>query len=79
MYKGSTNQKHGESMEKPKEKLKKIFIIIGITGAVYAGFQYLLPLIVPFFAAYVTAALLEPSAKWIQGKTFGYMEERKTI
>ena len=55
-------------MEKPKEKLKKIFIIIGITGAVYAGFQYLLPLIVPFFAAYVTAALLEPSAKWIQEK-----------
>lgn len=55
-------------MEKPKEKLKKIFIIIGITGAVYAGFQYLLPLIVPFFAAYITAALLEPSAKWIQKK-----------
>ena len=58
----------GESMEKPKEKLKKIFIIIGITGAVYAGFQYLLPLVIPFFAAYATAVLLEPSAKWIQRK-----------
>lgn len=58
----------GESMEKPKEKLKKIFIIMGITGAVYAGFQYLLPLVIPFFAAYATAVLLEPSAKWIQRK-----------
>ena len=55
-------------MEKPKEKLKKIFIIMGITGAVYAGFQYLLPLVIPFFAAYATAVLLEPSAKWIQRK-----------
>ncbi len=58
----------GESMEKPKEKLKKIIIIIGITGAVYIGFKYLLPLVIPFFAAYVTALLLEPSAKWIQKK-----------
>lgn len=53
-------------MEKPKEKLKKILIIAGVTGAVYAGCKYLLPLVIPFFAAYGTAVLLEPSARWIQ-------------
>ena len=33
----------GESMEKPGKKLKKLLIITGTTGAVYAGFKYLLP------------------------------------
>ena len=55
-------------MEKPKEKLKKILMIAGVTGAVYAGCKYLLPLVIPFFAAYGTAVLLEPSARWIQKK-----------
>ena len=38
----------GESMEKPGKKLKKLLIITGTTGAVYAGFKYLLPLVAPF-------------------------------
>ncbi len=58
----------GESMEKPKEKLKKILIILGITGAVYAGCKYLLPLVIPFFAAYGMALLLEPSSRWLSRK-----------
>lgn len=52
-------------MEKPKEKLKKILIILGITGTVYAGCKYLLPLVIPFFAAYGMALLLEPSSVWL--------------
>ena len=55
-------------MEKPKEKLKKILIILGITGAVYAGCKYLLPLVIPFFAAYAMALLLEPSSAWLSRK-----------
>ena len=55
-------------MEKPKEKLKKILIILGITGAVYAGCKYLLPLVIPFFAAYGMALLLEPSSAWLSRK-----------
>ncbi len=31
-------------MGKPGKKLKKFFLIIGTTGAVYAGLKYLLPL-----------------------------------
>ena len=56
-------------MEKPKEKLKKILIISGITSVVYAGCKYLLPLVIPFFAAYGLALLLEPAARWICRKT----------
>ena len=51
-------------MEKPGKKLKKLFIIIGTTGAVYAGFRYLLPLVAPFLAGYVFALLLRPSARF---------------
>mgnify|MGYP007132859196 CR=1 FL=1 len=51
MYKGSTNQKTGESMEKPGKKLKKFLIITGTTGLVYAGLKYLLPLVAPFSLA----------------------------
>ena len=42
-------------MVKPGRKLKKIILIAGITGAVYGGFRYLLPLVVPFLFAYGTA------------------------
>ena len=45
----------GDSMGKPGKKLKKIFLILGITGAVYGGFKYLLPLVVPFLCAYLAA------------------------
>lgn len=52
-------------MVKPSKKLKKIFLITGITGSVYVGFQYLLPLVIPFLAAYMMALILRPSARWI--------------
>lgn len=55
----------GESMEKPGKKLKKLLIITGTTGAVYAGFQYLLPLVAPFFVGYIFALLLRPSARFL--------------
>ena len=52
-------------MVRPSKKLKKIFLIVGITGVVYAGFKYLLPLVVPFLAAYIVALGLKPSAHWL--------------
>lgn len=55
----------GGSMEKPGKKLKKLLIITGTTGAVYAGFKYLLPLVAPFFVGYVFALLLRPSARFM--------------
>ena len=53
-------------MVKPSKKQKKLFLIMGITGMVYAGLKYLLPLVVPFLAAYVFALGLRPSAVWLQ-------------
>ena len=66
MYKGSTDQKTGEYMEKPGKKLKKFFIITGITGMVYAGLKYMLPLVVPLLLGYTLALLLRPSARFLQ-------------
>jgi sporulation integral membrane protein YtvI len=59
----------GESMEKPSRKLKKTLLILGVTGAVYLSFRYLLPLVIPFLIAYVFALSLRPSALWIERKT----------
>lgn len=66
-------------MGKPDKKLKKIILIVGITGAVYGSFRYLLPLVVPFLFAYGFALLLRPSSAWlakrcrirIRGKSWG--------
>ena len=58
-------------MGKPGKKLKKIFLILGITGAVYGGFKYLLPLVVPFLCAYLAALWMGPSVR--------YFERRLTI
>lgn len=58
----------GESMEKPSKKLKKIILIVGVTGAVYASFKYLLPLVIPFLVAYAFALVLRPSALWVNQK-----------
>lgn len=55
-------------MVKPSKKQKKVFLILGITGVVYAGFKYLLPLVIPFLAAYIIALGLRPSALWIHKK-----------
>ncbi len=52
-------------MGKPDKKLKKIFIILGITGAVYGTFRFLLPLVIPFLLAWGLAAALEKPARWL--------------
>ena len=52
-------------MGKPGKKLKKFFLIIGTTGAVYAGLKYLLPLVAPFFIGYGAALLLRPAARFL--------------
>lgn len=53
-------------MVRPGKKLKKILMILGITGAVYGGFKYLLPLVIPFLFAYVTALWLRPSVRYLE-------------
>ena len=52
-------------MEKPSRKQKKVFVILGAVGVVYAGFYYLLPLAAPFFAGYLIALALRPSARFL--------------
>ena len=52
-------------MEKPGKKLKKVLIITGTTGVVYAGLKYLLPLVAPFFIGYIVALMLRPSARFL--------------
>ena len=53
-------------MVNPGDKLKKILLISGITGAVYGGFKYLLPLVVPFIFAYGAALWLRPSVRYLE-------------
>jgi len=50
----------------PGRKLKKILLLSGITGAVYLGFRFLLPLVVPFLFAYGTALCLRPSVRFLE-------------
>lgn len=52
-------------MEKPSRKLKKILLIVGVTGAVFLSFKYLLPLVIPFLIAYGVALVLRPSVLWL--------------
>lgn len=49
-------------MGKPEKKLKKILRILGIAGAVYGVFRFLLPLVIPFLFAWSFAVWLYPSA-----------------
>ncbi len=66
-------------MVQPSKKLKKILLIVGVTGAVYLILKYLLPLVIPFLLAYGIALLLRPSAGWlakrcrikVRGKYYG--------
>ncbi|MCI8512793.1 MAG: AI-2E family transporter [Lachnospiraceae bacterium] len=53
-------------MVRPDKKLKKILLLLGITGAVYGSFKYLLPLVVPFLLAYATALCLRPSVRFFE-------------
>lgn len=64
-------------MVKPNEKLKKIIKILGITGAVYLVFRYLLPLVIPFFIAGVLAVMLYPSAAVISRRIHFRFKNRK--
>ena len=52
-------------MGKPEKKLKKLLLILGITGAVYGSFRFLLPPVVPFLIAWGLAGALRPSADWL--------------
>ena len=53
-------------MVKPGKKLKKTICVLGITGAVYVSFKYLLSLVIPFLIAYIIAAALRPPAVWLE-------------
>ena len=39
---------------------RQIFILIGTTAAVYLGFRYLLPLVIPFLISYLIVILVQP-------------------
>lgn len=54
-------------MGKPEKKLKKFYYVLGITGVVYAGFRFLLPLVVPFCVAWCLAVWLRPAACRLAG------------
>ena len=53
----------GESMGKPEKKLKKIILILGVTGAVYGSFRFLLPLAAPFLLAWGAAVCFRKPAR----------------
>lgn len=55
-------------MVNPGRKLKKILLISGITGTVYLGCKFLLPLVVPFLFAYGMALWLRPSVRYLERK-----------
>ncbi|MCI8663568.1 MAG: AI-2E family transporter [Hungatella sp.] len=50
------------------KKIRKCIRVIGVSGAVYMVFRYLLPLAAPFLFAWMTALVLKPSAYAIAGK-----------
>ena len=52
---------------KISDRGKRICYLIGITIGVYLSFRYLLPLVIPFFIAYLGANLISPIV--------GYMEK----
>lgn len=64
-------------MVKPKEKLKKIILIIGVTGGIYLFFKYILPLVIPFFIAGVIATLIYPSAYLLSTRLSFNVRERQ--
>lgn len=46
------------------EKRKKVMRIIGVTGAVYLSFRFLLPLFAPFLMAGLIGMWLHPAVEW---------------
>ncbi|MGL5434870.1 MAG: AI-2E family transporter [Lachnospiraceae bacterium] len=55
-------------MAKPNKELKKKILILGIAGAVYGSFRFLLPLVIPFLIAYGISLLLGPSSRFLASK-----------
>lgn len=64
-------------MVNPGKKLKKILLISGITGVVYGGFKYLLPLVIPFLFAYAAALGLRPSVRYLERRLSLKLGKRK--
>lgn len=50
------------------EKIKKFFGITGIALAVYLGMKYFLPVVAPFFAAYLLVRCIYPLASRLEGR-----------
>lgn len=51
------------------EKQRKALLTAGVTAAVYLCFKFLLPLFLPFLAAYLIALILRPSAAFFERKS----------
>lgn len=51
--------------EENKTRMKILLIIVGTTLAVYLGFRFILPLILPFLFAYFLAWLIRPSTEFL--------------
>lgn len=51
-----------------REKQRKLIVYVLTTAAVYLAFKYLLPLFLPFVAAYVIAYILTPPVRFLYGK-----------
>ncbi|MBP3926601.1 MAG: AI-2E family transporter [Clostridium sp.] len=59
------------------EKQRKACLIIAVTSAVYFGFRYLLPLFLPFLAAYVIAICLRPTAVFLERRLQFHIRGRR--
>lgn len=46
-------------------KQKRVFQLLGTTGAIYLIFKYLLPLVIPFLIAIILAKIINPAVKWL--------------
>lgn len=59
------------------EKQRKACLITAVTSAVYFGFRYLLPLFLPFLAAYVIALCLRPAAVFLERRLQFHIRGRR--
>lgn len=59
------------------EKQRKAFLVAAVTAAVYLGFRYVLPLFLPFLAAYVIALCLRPAAVFLERRLQFHIRGRR--
>lgn len=52
-----------------REQWKTVIIVVGVTAGMYIGIRYLLPLVLPFFCAFLAAYLLRPLVGKIHAHT----------